>query len=238
MEDVIFSALVKNEKEQTKRIRISIFLYAVYIPVKVMAFVKEIVGTVIVLCILVIALSCGVNPKWQYTTYKAFHEMKKLFGSPSYLDSRPGGFALWSFRAEDDAVTGTAASTVPFARVVVQDRLVPHDDPVPHYDYIYTTILYSLDSGDRERVMKSSDALEYDGSRNELTARCSSLENTIALLVYADKVARNVISYSDVLEGKKFENCLAVAGNRIESNYNQLQHMRDTYNLRHPAVQV
>jgi hypothetical protein len=158
--------------------------------------------------------------------------MKKLFGDPSYLDSRPGGVAMWSFRESNGESNGS--HTMPFTRIVVRDKIPQRGAGIG--DHIYVTIPYSLDSADKQRVLRATDSIEYDESRNEMTAGSNTLESAMALLVFVDKVSRNIISYSDILEGKKFGDCMAASHPRGKDNYIRLQIMKEGYELNHPAL--
>lgn len=182
----------------------------------------NVITVVIILFIILIGCVCLNRPYWRSGPKAEYYRTVERFGNPTYFDPRPDGVAVWSkFR-----------KCCPFVRIMVADENVPHDKPKKHCDFIYTTIKYSINSGMRQHVLNISDSIIYDGLKEELTARCHTLEANMATLVLADKVNRELVAPAEVLDGDIYKNYIMQAKRGAASNYKILQSLKDNYKLR------
>ena len=74
-----------------------------------------------------------------------------------------------------------------------------------------------------------SKSILYDSLKEELTARCHSLEVAMAMLIFADKVMKNVITPEEVLRGDRFKSYISTSVKDAQDNYRILQTLKDDY---------
>jgi len=182
----------------------------------------QVIALVVVLCLILIACGCLTRPHWRIGPKKEYHKIVTRFGNPSFVNSIPNGAAVWKRFKKD----------CPFVRLMVVDESVPHDTPGPHCDYTYITINYHIDPKKLMDVLAISDSLMYDKLKEELTARCATLEKTMATLVLADKVHKDIITNSQVADGITYKRYIAESQKFAVENYRLLQDISEDYQMR------
>lgn len=86
-----------------------------------------------------------------------------------------------------------------FKRIEVLDEHILHCCPLPHYDYVYSTIDLHVPKKFVRVLAESSESILLDLLKNEVTARCASLSaNAVTLNYVLDVVSERV-------EGSKTE---------------------------------
>ena len=174
---------------------------------------QDILAFIIVLIILLILCGIAARPFWKSGARQAYTVLVKHFGRPTYIQSAPGGYAVWKrFKKES-----------PFVRLMIVDEDIKHKS---HNDYVYGTIKYSVDNRRLPDVLNISDAIMYDRLKEELTVRCSTLESVVALLVLADKVHNNI----DIANEMTYEKSLSLSKSSSADNYRILQSIKENYN--------
>lgn len=182
----------------------------------------QVLSLIIILLLILIVCGCLTRPHWKVGPKREYHKTVKRFGNPSYLKPGPGGVAVWTRFKE----------SCPFTRIMIIDESVPHDKPVEHCDFIYTTINYTISREMRPNVLNISESLMYDSLKEELTARCGTLEANIATLVLADKVNNNLVTASEVYAGDKYKAYIMKAEADAPTNYRILQSIKDNYEMK------
>lgn len=183
---------------------------------------EQVIALIVVLFLILIACGCLSRPHWRIGPKKEYHKIVTRFGNPLFVNSGPNGAAVWK----------RFKKNVPFVRLMVVNESVPHDIPDPHCDYTYTTINYHIDPKKLMDVLAISDSLMYDKLKEELTARCATLEETIAILVLADKVHKDIITNSQVEDGITYKRYITESQKFAVENYRLLQDISAAYQMR------
>lgn len=182
----------------------------------------QVIAIVVVLCLVLIACGCLIRPHWRIGPKKEYHRIVTRFGNPSFVNPRPNGVAIWEKFKKD----------CPFTRLMIVDESVPHNIPCSHCDYMYTTIKYHIDPKKLMDVLTISDSIMYDKLKEELTVRCATLEATMATLVLADKVHKDIITNSQVEDGIIYKRYITESQKFAVENYRLLQGISTDYKIR------
>ena len=124
--------------------------------------------------------------QWDNEEPKAFviHLTKKL-GSPDELTNER---AVWYNKDG-------------FKRIEVKDEYILHHSPLPHYDYVYSTIDLHVPKQFVKVLADSSESILLDLLKNEVTARCAELSpNAVTLNYVLDVVSERVVGGRDEYE--------------------------------------
>ncbi len=106
---------------------------------------------------------------WGTNTPKAeFARQVKQFGLPSFLDPKPGGFAVW----DNMTLKKLEAPANCLYRVVIMDEQIPHSKPGPHVDYLYYWVFMDIPDELIPDVLSISDSISYDPLKKLLQVRC------------------------------------------------------------------
>jgi hypothetical protein len=108
-------------------------------------------------------------------------------GPPHALAPQEGGLAIW--RAPD----GTGVDSI-----TVKDEAVAHRCPAAHHDFVYSTVHVRIPPEQVFDVMRLSGSVSYDALKQELTARCGSLEANLATLALATDIATGSSAVDEV----------------------------------------
>ena len=101
---------------------------------------------------------------WSHSEPSSFLDaMIAQFGTPSVLDTSPGGCAV----LKAYLLTGT-----PFSEVVLKDQEILHCCPMPHNDYLYTSVCVDLTPKVQQDMLAITESVWYDRLAHVLTARC------------------------------------------------------------------
>jgi hypothetical protein len=111
-------------------------------------------------------------------------------GPPDALAPQEGGLAIWH------APAGTGMDSI-----TVKDEAVAHRCPAKHHDFVYSTLHVHLPPARVFDVLRLSGSVGYDGLKQELTARCGSLEANLATLALATDIATNQVTIDEVQSG-------------------------------------
>ena len=166
---------------------------------------KKALGTVVVLLLILVICGCSPGLQWNTGSSKEYNKAYRMFGKPSSVNYSPGGIAVWK----------DFAKKYPFTRLVIEDTST---------DIIYVTVKYIMDSKKISEVLSISNSLMYDDFKNELTAKSTSLGESMNLLVVSNKV------HNDSITTAEAEKMIGV--NYAESeknNYRALQALKDMY---------
>lgn len=131
-------------------------------------------------------------PHTDWTNENAGHMLCALtaqLGQPSVLGPEEGGIAIWR-----DPI-GSGVDTI-----TLRDEAIQHRCPAPHEDFLYSSVNVRIPPERVEDVQKLSGSVNYDPLKQELTARCGSLEANIATLSLATGIAAGVCDIDEVHE--------------------------------------
>lgn len=136
-----------------------------------------------------IATSKESLSNWEYKDAKAYGEaLVKKFGEPDYVSR---GYLGWN------------AIEPPFEKVWIMDESVPHAEPTPHRDFVYSSMIIPLKPEMMEAISYASGSIIVDGLKNRVTARCGTLYANAATLGFVKKIADGEIDYSNKEKVKK-----------------------------------
>ena len=80
-----------------------------------------------------------------------------------------------------------------FKRIEVRDEYIMHCCPLPHYDFVYSTINLHVPKKFVRVLADSSESILLDLLKNEVTARCATLSaNAVTLNYVLDVVSERV----------------------------------------------
>ena len=115
--------------------------------------------------------------------------LSKIYGKPSIICNKPHGLALW---------TSNDLKLSCFSEIMVRDEDILHLCPVKHYDYIYTSIIVAIKPNQVPILYGLSGSVNYDPLKNQLTARCGSIEANIATLKVCTDLLLNKVTINKV----------------------------------------
>lgn len=88
-----------------------------------------------------------------------------------------------------------------FKRIEVKDEYILHHSPLPHYDYVYSTIDLHVPKKFLRVLADSSESIIIDLLKNEVSARCAQLSpNAVTLNYVLDVVSERVIGSKEEYE--------------------------------------
>jgi len=109
--------------------------------------------------------------------YKYALKLKKKFGKPDYMNQY---VACWMGKGG-------------FIEIMVKDESIDHSFPMPHKDFVYSTIEQSLEPLTVGRLAAVSGSIIPDGLKAQVTARCGMLIKNAVTLGFVQDVARGEI---------------------------------------------
>jgi hypothetical protein len=133
-------------------------------------------------------VSKSLKTKW--TNQKAsnyVHIAASQFGQPSFFDPSVGGMAIWK---------GEFLKNTCLDRIEIRDEAVPHciTDCINHVDYVYVYINYTLIPSRFVEASALSKSLGYDAQKQQLWARCGTIEGAVAVLALATQIGNGSIN--------------------------------------------
>lgn len=140
--------------------------------------------------------SIGKNTKIYWAENKAVSGLKRLvtqIGYPNVFDGRPQGIAIWT--RDNLANKSLYGREICFDEVFVRDEAIKHGCPANHTDFLYSSIKVAI-LADNLRSIMFSGSIYYDPLKQQLWARCGSIEANIATL----KIALDILLGKDTLE--------------------------------------
>lgn len=102
------------------------------------------------------------------------------FGTPNIIDTSPGGLARWGPKV----LHGT-----PYTEIIVKDEEIPHDSPMPHVDYLYSSVCVDLTPRVQLAMMSITKSVWYDRLTHVLTARCHYMGANVATILLVTRLA-------------------------------------------------
>ena len=88
-----------------------------------------------------------------------------------------------------------------FKRIEVKDEYILHHSPLPHYDFVYSTIDLHVPKKFVKVFADSSESIMLDLLKNEVTARCAQLSpNAVTLNYVLDVVSERVVGSREEYE--------------------------------------
>ena len=154
--------------------------------------------------------------KWKYEIPKNFyHDLVKDYGKPDSLAMQEGGVAIWhkSLQYRTDKLTNLPNI---YHKIEIKDEEVEHACPSKHIDFVYSYIKVPIMPRQLGDVLSLSGSVNYDMLKQELSARCGSLEANIATLYLCSHVILNHIDkqYMSILQ--------------IQQNHEYKKHLNST----------
>lgn len=100
------------------------------------------------------------------------------------FDGVQSGIAIWRNNAQ------TPKTLMPHcaSEITLRDESVPHRCPAQHHDFLVTTVKTKIPPALVNDVLALSGSVNYDGLKQELSARCASLEANVATLHLASQI--------------------------------------------------
>lgn len=112
------------------------------------------------------------------------------FGKPDLIDKSPGGVAIWKKQTLKNR--GHC-----WERIEIHDEQVPHKDPAPHTDFLYTWYKLDVPINKINDVRALSKSVTYDPLRKLVRARCHFMHANVATLVLAKRIAKNEMTLEE-----------------------------------------
>lgn len=112
---------------------------------------------------------------WNYPKPSArLHEVVAEFGTPSILDTSPGGMGIWK---------QSLLQNTPYTEIVIRDEQIKHCCPMVHDDYLYATVCVDLSPDVQLAMIPVTKSVWYDRLTHRLTARCHFMGPNVATLL-------------------------------------------------------
>lgn len=118
---------------------------------------------------------------------KRFPQVIQEFGLPDIIDVNPNGVAIWK-------KTTLAQRGFCWDRVEIHDEQLPHIDPSPHVDFLYTWYYLPVPDHLVTDVRAVSDSVTYDPLKKMLRARCHAMGPNIATMALCKRIATGEIT--------------------------------------------
>ena len=117
-------------------------------------------------------------PKWKHKKASDYKEkLVKVFGEPF-----------------DKAKTSCKWKNIDgFSEVEIKDENIPHDFPMKHDDFVYSSRKLKLEPDQVAMLNKATGSIFYDGLKKEVTARCGALIKNAVSIGFAEDVAKGKI---------------------------------------------
>lgn len=126
----------------------------------------------------------------EHNPYKRYTDVVKEFGQPDIIDRSSGGVAVWK------------KSTLTYRghcwdRVEIHDEQIPHDDPAPHVDFLYTWCKIDVPEDKISSILSISDSVTYDPLKKLVRARCHFHGANVATLLLVKRVVTGEMSIKE-----------------------------------------
>ena len=156
--------------------------------------------------------------KWSHSSPKQlYHELVRDYGNPDSLAMQEGGIAIWqkSLQGRSDKLTNLPNI---YHKIEIKDEEIEHACPSKHIDFVYSYIKIPILPSQLGDVLSLSGSVNYDMLKQELSARCGSLEANIATLYLCSHVILHHIDkqYMSILQ--------------IQHNHEYKKHINSTIN--------
>lgn len=121
------------------------------------------------------------------------YDLVNIYGPPTTIDRNSGGLAIW---------TKDTLNRLGFCwrRIVLKDEQIPHSNPTPHSDFLYTTVDYTIPDNKIQEIMGLSDSIMYDQLKKQIIVRCHFEGANKATLVLAMRIADNQTTLKQIQE--------------------------------------
>lgn len=110
--------------------------------------------------------------------FKYAQKLRTKFGKPDFMNQH---MAFWNQKSG-------------FNEIFVKDESVPHSFPMPHLDFVYSTIEQPLEPDTIGKLAAVTGSIIVDGLKGQVTARCGMLMKNAVTLGFVQDVARGNIS--------------------------------------------
>jgi len=110
--------------------------------------------------------------------FKYAQKLRTKFGKPDYMNQY---VACWMQKSG-------------FNEIMVKDESVQHSFPMPHLDFVYSTIEQPLEPDTIGKLAAVTGSIIVDGLKGQVTARCGMLMKNAVTLGFVQDVARGNIS--------------------------------------------
>lgn len=107
------------------------------------------------------------------------------FGTPNIIDTSPGGLARWG----PSVLKGT-----PYTEILLKDEQIPHESPMPHDDYLYSSVCVNLPPRVQIAMMAITKSVWYDRLTHTLTARCHYMQANVATILLVTRLALGMVT--------------------------------------------
>jgi hypothetical protein len=113
------------------------------------------------------------------------------FGSPDLIDTSAGGGAVWFKKT-------LRARGKKYEQLMILDEAIPHANPSPHADFLYTQVRLAVPPELLRDVLGLSKSVQYDPLKKVLTARCHFSGANKATMYLAVKIALNILTLKEI----------------------------------------
>jgi len=141
--------------------------------------------------------------KWKHQDAAKYYQyLVKWLGLPTAYSKSPGGFAIWNNNTlKKQKYYGF---NICFNEIILRDESIKHLCPIPHKDFLYTSVKINIPEARLIQVLKLSGSLSYDPLKNLLTARCGSLAANMATLKLATDIAVGNVDWQTVRDNNLY----------------------------------
>ena len=95
-----------------------------------------------------------------------------------------------------------------YSKIEIWDESIYHTDPRPHLDFVYSYISYHVPPEIASVLHNVSTSIGYDPLKQELRARCGSLEANAATLYLCVLLAEGKYDISDIVDTNVYGNLI------------------------------
>ena len=117
-----------------------------------------------------------------YNPKDRFKDVVAEFGEPDYVQGQRGGMAVWS--------KNTLKSRGHcWDRVLMLDEQIPHENPGPHVDFLYSWYSLYVPNDKINDVRAVSESITYDPLKRQVMGRCHFMGANAATVLLGKRVA-------------------------------------------------
>ena len=119
---------------------------------------------------------------WEFKEPRMYYDtLVRFYGQPDSLAMQKGGIAKWSESLQGKIDPMFGGPNI-YEKIEIKDENVYHACPAEHIDFVYSYIKLPILPNQLTDVLKLSGSVNYDMLKQELFARCGSLEANVATL--------------------------------------------------------
>lgn len=150
--------------------------------------------------IILLLVILGEKKKIKWRNKDAIEQYRLLtnkYGKPCVLNpNKTKGLAIW----HKDKLKDTC-----FEIIEIYDEKISHCVPLPHIDFLYTSVNYEIPNDKVLDVISLSGSVSYDPLKKLLRARCATEDANIATLYLATSIGNGKVSFDRVKKEKLYK---------------------------------